>query len=316
MFFEGEDGNFTQSWFVVCQSSDVKVGEAIGRTFLDGKVAVYRGDSGEAHVVSAYCPHMGSDLSFGFVEGDNLLCPFHFWEYDKTGKAVKTAIGDLPPARACLFSFPTVERWGLIWAFNGEKPLWELPALAFPDADLYITTGEAKHVPADPWVVCCNTLDLHHFIVLHKLKLRQPDYPDEDIRWSEHSVTYDLEAYHWNDVPVDYRFGIFGTSLFYQETYLGDKWFTILAAMAMPKPGYCIPYFVLATHKGKDLEESKAINHYCMTLETDFYEQDNRALAGIRFREGTFVPRDKTLSVFLDHLKRQPRAHPSRDFIR
>jgi hypothetical protein len=53
-----------------------------------------------------------------------------------------------------------------------------------------------------------------------------------------------------------------------------------------------------------------------MTLDPDFYEQDNRALSDIQFRPGMLLPRDKTLSKFLDHLKRQPRAHPSRDAIR
>jgi phenylpropionate dioxygenase-like ring-hydroxylating dioxygenase large terminal subunit len=316
MLKEGEDGLFTQSWFVVCQSSDVKQGEVIGRGFLDGRVAIYRGANGKAQVLSAYCPHLGADVSNGFVQGNNLQCPFHFWEYDQAGKAVKTAIGDKPPAKACLFRFPTVERWGLIWAFNGDEPLWQLPDLPYPDDELYITTLEIKHFEADPWVGCCNTLDLHHFLVLHKLKMRQGEVKDSDIRWSKHSVTFDLKAWHWNDVPVDYRFGIFGTTLFYQETLLGGKWFTALAAMAMPRPGYCVPYGVFATRRTADMEESMAINHYSMTLEKDFYEQDNRALTGIHFREGLLLKRDRTLSKFLDHLKRQPRAHPSRDAIR
>ena len=316
MLNEGADGLFTQSWFVVCPSTDVKKGEVVGRSFLDGRVAIYRGANGLAQVLSAYCPHLGADVSNGYVEGNNLQCPFHYWEYDQTGKAVKTGIGDKPPAKACLFRFPTAERWGLIWAFNGESALWKLPDLPFPDDKLHFTTLELKHYEADPWVGCCNTLDLHHFLVLHKLKMRQAELKDEDIRWSDHSVTFDLKAYHWNDVPVSYRFGIFGTSLFYQETLLGNNWFVVLAAMAMPKPGYSIPYAVCATLKGENLEESIAINHHSMTLETEFYEQDNRALKGIHFRKGLLLKRDRTLAKFLDHLKRQPRAHPSRDAIR
>ena len=316
MSTEGEDGLFTQSWFVICRSDEVKQGEAIGRGFLDGRVAIYRGENGQAQVLSAFCPHLGADVSHGFVRGNNLQCPFHFWEYDRTGKCVKTAIGDKPPPKARLFRFPTIERWGLIWAFNGEEPLWKLPDLPYPDDELYITTVEIKHVEADPWVGCCNTLDLHHFIVLHKLKLRQGELKDSAIRWSEHSVTYDLAAWHWDDVPVDYRFGIFGTSIFYQETMLGGKWFTALAAMAMPRPGYTIPYGVFATRRTANMDESMAINHYSMTLEKDFYEQDNRALSGIHFRAGMLLKRDETLAKFLDHLKRQPRAHPSRDAIR
>ena len=75
-------------------------------------------------------------------------------------------------------------------------------------------------------------------------------------------------------------------------------------------------YGVFATRRTADMEESMAINHYSMTLEKDFYEQDNRALSGIHFRAGMLLKRDETLAKFLDHLKRQPRAHPSRDAIR
>ena len=41
MSTEGEDGLFTQSWFVICRSDEVKQGEAIGRGFLDGRVQVH-----------------------------------------------------------------------------------------------------------------------------------------------------------------------------------------------------------------------------------------------------------------------------------
>jgi phenylpropionate dioxygenase-like ring-hydroxylating dioxygenase large terminal subunit len=152
MLNEGEDGLFTQSWFVVCLSTDVKRGEAIGRGFLDGRVAIYRGENGKVQVLSAYCPHLGADVSNGFVVGNNLQCPFHFWEYDAAGRCVKTAIGDKPPPKACLFRFPTVERWGLVWAFNGREPLWDLPDLPYPDDQLHITTVEVKSFEADPWV--------------------------------------------------------------------------------------------------------------------------------------------------------------------
>jgi hypothetical protein len=64
------------------------------------------------------------------------------------------------------------------------------------------------------------------------------------------------------------------------------------------------------------MEESMAINHYSMTLEKDFYEQDNRALPASTSAQACCSSAIETLAKFLDHLKRQPRAHPSRDAIR
>ncbi len=95
--------------------------------FLDGRVIVFRGSSGTAQVSSAYCPHLGADLSVGDVQGDTVRCAFHHWQYDRNGVCVKTGIGDPPPPGACLFTFPTAEKHGLIWAFNGEEPLFAIP---------------------------------------------------------------------------------------------------------------------------------------------------------------------------------------------
>ena len=43
---EGENGLFTESWFPICPSFEVPPGKVIGRTFLDGRVVVYRTEDG------------------------------------------------------------------------------------------------------------------------------------------------------------------------------------------------------------------------------------------------------------------------------
>ncbi len=60
---EGANGLFTQSWFPLCLSSQVARGQVRGVDFLDGRVVIFRGENGRAQVLSAYCPHVGADLS-------------------------------------------------------------------------------------------------------------------------------------------------------------------------------------------------------------------------------------------------------------
>ncbi|MEL7028859.1 MAG: Rieske (2Fe-2S) protein, partial [Pseudomonadota bacterium] len=119
---EGEDGLFSQTWFPVCLSSQVETGQVRGEAFLDGRIIIFRGEDGVARVMSAYCPHLGADLSVGSVVGNHVRCAFHHWEYNGDGACTRTAIGDPAPERARLFKFPTQERYGIIWAFNGETP--------------------------------------------------------------------------------------------------------------------------------------------------------------------------------------------------
>ncbi|NJN52876.1 MAG: Rieske 2Fe-2S domain-containing protein [Gammaproteobacteria bacterium] len=120
---EGDGGLFTESWFPVCMSEEVPVGKVIGRTFLDGRIVIFRGDDGVAQVLSAYCPHLGADLAAGKVVGERIQCGFHHWEFGKSGWCEKTGIGDPPPKTACLYNFHTVERWGLVWGVQRCRSL-------------------------------------------------------------------------------------------------------------------------------------------------------------------------------------------------
>ena len=66
---------------------DIKHVAALGQHF-----AVFRGEkSNEAHVLDAYCSHLGADLtSGGKVIGDLIQCPFHQWQFDgNTGDCVR-----------------------------------------------------------------------------------------------------------------------------------------------------------------------------------------------------------------------------------
>ena len=53
-------------------------------------LAVFRDTSGKAHVLDAYCPHLGANLAVGGrVFGSCLECPFHGWKFrGEDGKCV------------------------------------------------------------------------------------------------------------------------------------------------------------------------------------------------------------------------------------
>ncbi len=56
-------GGFDQCWYPIGRSEDVEAGEVMGTSYFDGRIVVFRGMSGEASVLSAYCPHLGTDLT-------------------------------------------------------------------------------------------------------------------------------------------------------------------------------------------------------------------------------------------------------------
>ncbi len=73
---------FHACWYPVALSSEIASGQAVGAAFLGGRVVIYRSELGVPHVRSAYCRHLGADLSVGKVVGESLRCAFHHWEYD------------------------------------------------------------------------------------------------------------------------------------------------------------------------------------------------------------------------------------------
>lgn len=313
---EGENGVFTQSWFPLCLSSEVSPGQVIGMDFLDGRVIVFRGSRGTVQVLSAYCPHLGADLSVGDVQGDTVRCAFHHWQYDHNGVCIRTGIGDPPPPGACLFTFPTAERHGLIWAFNGEKPLFAIPDFPYPDDEL-VTKVEAFDtiLPVDPWVICCNTPDIQHIKALHGITFDQTD-PDEDIEWTDHSMLYDFKGRHANGEPIEYRVGIIGTSIFYQSSVFNGRWFGFIAPFGLPRPGQCTTYMIIAARKADgDVAANEAFLNFAMDLEKKVVSEDVPIIQTIHFKPGTLTKSDKALSKFLQYLRNFPRAHPSAEFI-
>src|SRR5438105_5932851 len=111
--FRGED-EFHQCWYPVALSAEIAAGSVAGAPFLDGRVVVYRTSDGIAHVHSAFCRHLGADLSLGRMVDDQLQCPFHFWRYDSGGACAHIPAGDAPPKQAKLFDYPTAESLGII----------------------------------------------------------------------------------------------------------------------------------------------------------------------------------------------------------
>ena len=76
---------------------------------------------------SAFCPHLGAHFGFGgSVVDDRLACPFHGWRFNGDGENTLIPYADRTNKKACLRTYPTVERNGLIMA-------WYHPDEAAPD---------------------------------------------------------------------------------------------------------------------------------------------------------------------------------------
>lgn len=318
---EGEGGLYSQSWFVICRSDELPAGGVIGREFLGGRVVAYRGEDGIARVHSAYCVHLGADLSGGTVVGNMLRCPFHHWTYDGRGRCTGTGIGDPVPRGARLFAFPTTEKYGLVFAFNGTEPLFELADLDEPDADVVVRISRLP-MSADPWTFCANVPDFQHFLGVHRT-LRDDIGHYDRIRWSTHGLDFEFTAYpeYGRMPPVPFKVGVQGTSLILVQTSLPDgRWVGALAAMSLAGPRRCDIHIVVGLKRsGTDAAAKDADEALLGQLHQRFgamADEDLELLSTAHYVPGTLTRHDEALARYLDLLRGYPRANPAAEFIR
>ncbi len=75
-------------WYAVLSSNKLTPCKLIAARRFGEDIVFFRTSSGEACAVTSFCAHRGASLCNGWLEGDNIKCPFHGIEYDATGKCV------------------------------------------------------------------------------------------------------------------------------------------------------------------------------------------------------------------------------------
>jgi len=119
-------------WYPVAQSDEVKDDEPLRVQILGLYFVAFRDSEGVAHVLSDTCVHRGGSLGKGWVKDGCVICPYHGWEYSGDGKCAKIptlAEDQTPPARTKVDSYPTQERYGILFAFLGDLSEAERPPL-------------------------------------------------------------------------------------------------------------------------------------------------------------------------------------------
>jgi phenylpropionate dioxygenase-like ring-hydroxylating dioxygenase large terminal subunit len=157
-------------WQPVARVGDLADGPR--RAILLGEpLAIFLEADGTPAVVSDRCPHRGASLSLGAVVGGSIQCPYHGWEWSGSGACTKVPSlvdqGQIPPG-ARIDTYPSRERWGLVWAAL-EEPLGEPPGFAcFEEERWSWAHGTSFELPVDIGVMVENFRDVAHFAFVHR----------------------------------------------------------------------------------------------------------------------------------------------------
>jgi phenylpropionate dioxygenase-like ring-hydroxylating dioxygenase large terminal subunit len=177
-------------------------------TLLGENIVLWRKADGTPAAVRDRCCHRTAKLSKGFVEGDNIVCGYHGWQYDCSGACVK--IPQAPdmsiPAGAKVPSFHCQERFGYAWVAL-DDPL--MPLLEPEEENL----GYRRiHQFDESWDTGAlrmmeNSFDTAHFAFVHKGTFGQGDQP-KPVHFAMNETAYGFEAQvvlEINNPPVSHR---------------------------------------------------------------------------------------------------------------
>ncbi|WP_454617134.1 Rieske 2Fe-2S domain-containing protein [Bradyrhizobium cenepequi] len=107
-------------WYPVALAEGLERGTSTGTRLFGRELVVWRDSADASHVWEDRCPHRGMRLSFGFVRDNHIACLYHGWQYDTSAQCrYIPAHPDLAvPATIRVATHPSVERFGIIWAYN------------------------------------------------------------------------------------------------------------------------------------------------------------------------------------------------------
>jgi len=159
-------------WQPVFTGKDLVRRRARPLEVMSERLTLYRGEGGEPHLLAFRCAHRGTQLSTGWVEGDNLRCFYHGWVYGPDGQCVEQPAEPEPFCnRIKIRSYPVQEYLGLIFAYLGEgdpPPMWSFPEF---EGDGVIRVSGPLVWPCNYFNRIENSLDHVHGAFVHRRRV-------------------------------------------------------------------------------------------------------------------------------------------------
>lgn len=162
-----------KGWYVVCKSNELKKGKTLSKHIFGHRLVLFRTNSGKAHALDAFCPHMGMDLVKGKVVGETIKCLFHEWKFNGKGDCIDIPClkGQAPKGRSAN-SYPVEEKYGFIWVYSDYEangPVFDIDDFKGKEI-LYTDLAPFRRI-AHPHITMMNSIDEQHMRSVHHLPL-------------------------------------------------------------------------------------------------------------------------------------------------
>lgn len=159
------------AWYVAAWADEVSEAP-LARRLLDKPVVLFRDREGMVGALEDRCCHRAAPLSMGRVVEGGLECGYHGLTFNSSGACVSVPGQTKIPAKACVRSYPVVERQELIWIWMGDPEKADTSKIV--DYPYHDNSADWPHkktvyrIKANYMLVVDNLMDLTHVGYIHR----------------------------------------------------------------------------------------------------------------------------------------------------
>lgn len=213
-------------WYAIMPVDHLKDGPK-PFTLLGEKIVVFLDAEGEPAALEDRCCHRTARLSKGWCRNGNIVCGYHGWEYDRTGKLVNIPQfpfeQETPNAKAKAFYAQT--KYGYVWVALDDplRPIPEIPEDSDPKYRRIFQFYDKWNCAALRLME--NSFDNAHFAFVHKATFGDINQPKPE-KYEIVETDYGFEAETIVPVlnpPPAHR--VTGTTEPYTKRHMRNKWF-------------------------------------------------------------------------------------------
>lgn len=159
-------------WYLLCPAVELKKNKILAKTIVGENIVAFRTKDNTVVAIEDRCCHRNVPLSMGFLKNDRIVCAYHGWQYDKSGRCVlipsQGADEKIPPT-ARIKHFPIVEKNKLLWVFIGDPTAATgVQPHGIPEMDSWPFTYGEHVFEADLESAAESLLDPYHIAFAHR----------------------------------------------------------------------------------------------------------------------------------------------------
>jgi len=140
--------DYDTGWYCFAPANNITKGKIHSFNYFDTAFVCVRDSKNIVNVFDAYCPHMGAHLGVGGkMIADQIVCPFHGWQYNTAGDCVAIPYCDAIPKRAKLRRFLVREINSFIYIYYHREGINAEPDLPTALTEYQFNLVDSLHLP-------------------------------------------------------------------------------------------------------------------------------------------------------------------------